>query len=262
MQTIKDLLFNEYQIRKDKNPRYSLRSYAQQLNLSPATLSMVLSGKRNLSKDNIIKISSKIGLSPATTLSLLETEILNIEEQLNLSKNLHEKKYVKEEQFQLISKWHHYAIVSLSKLKKHKANTRWISRHLGISEMEAREALNRLIDCKIIEIQNDKIVELNQSTTTSEDIPSEAIRNFHKGIIKKAIDSLDEISPDEREVSTIVLSFSKKDLKSAKKFLREYQEQFANRFESEKNADEVYAITMQFFPLTDTKKNNESRRDQ
>ncbi len=224
MQSIKNVLLNEYQTRKNKNSRYSLRSFAQQLDLSPATLSMVLSGKRKLSKNKIVSISKQIGLSPASVHNLLEREILNIESDQINQKSITQTVQLKEEQFQLISNWHHYAILSLSKLKKHKADTRWISKQLGISEIDARKALNRLIDLKLVEIQHDKIIELNQSTTTSEEIPSEAIRHFHKGIIHKALESIDQVIPEQREVSTIVLSFNKKDLKSAKKFLRDYQE--------------------------------------
>lgn len=258
---MKNVLMSEYQTRKSNNSRYSLRSFAQQLNLSPATLSMVLSGKRKLSKDKIVSISTKMGLSPASIHNLLEAEILNISSHPTELKIDSQKAHLNEEQFKLISNWQHYAIISLSKLKKHKADTRWISKHLGISELDARDALNRLIELKMIEIQHDKIVELNQSTTTTEDIPSEAIRNFHKGVINKALESIDHVNPDQRELSTIVLSFNKKDLKSAKKFLRDYQEQFANRFESEKNSDEVYAISLQFFPLTSIQNELNSRKD-
>jgi uncharacterized protein (TIGR02147 family) len=261
MQSMKNVLLNEYQTRKNKNSQYSLRSFAQQLNLSPATLSMVLSGKRKLSRDKIIDISKQIGLSPASVHNLLEKEILNIETDPKNQTSSAQNIQLKEEQFQLISNWHHYAIISLSKLKKHKADTRWISKHLGISEIDAREALNRLLDLKLIEIQHDKIVELNQSTTTTEDIPSEAIRHFHKGVIHKALESIDQVSPEQRELSTIVLSFNKKDIKSAKKFLRDYQEKFANQFESEKSSDEVYAISLQFFPLTNIQNEVNSRRD-
>lgn len=259
METIKHLLMSEYQTRKNKNSRYSLRSYANNLNISPATLSMVLSGKRKLSKEKVLEISKKLGLSPAAALRIIESEILNFEK--NLSEQEKHKKNLTEANFQLIANWHHYAIISLSKIKKHKADTRWISRQLGISEMDARDALNRLIELELIEIHNDKIIELNHSSSTTEDVPSEAIRNFHKGILTKAVISIDEVDPLSREISSTILSFNKKDILSAKQSLRDFQEHFANKFESTKNADEVYALTLQFFPLSSLKTDLQPKRD-
>lgn len=248
METMKHILMSEYQTRKNKNSRYSLRSFANNLNVSPATLSMVFSGKRKLSKEKVIDISKKLGLSPSTTLRILESDIINFED--ILTEQAKTKKNLTEEKFQLIANWHHYAIISLSKIKKHKADTRWISRQIGISEMDARIALNRLLELGLIEIQNDKIIEINHSSSTTEDVPSEAIRNFHKGILTKAVTSIDEVDPSFREISSVILSFNKNDMLSAKQSLRDFQEHFANKFESTKNADEVYALTLQFFPLS------------
>lgn len=242
MDTLRQLLCSELLERKKNNPQYSLRSFSKNLNLSPSLLSMVLSGKRKLSQEKLLTVAQKIGLSPLQTLDLLTPEKITAEDK--------SKKFIKENQFQFISKWQHYAIMSLSNVKNHKADTRWISKHLGINEIEARECLNRLESLGLIKIQNGKIIECFQKTTTSEDIPSEAVRNFHKGILDKAKKSLDEVTVENREIASIVLSFNKEDLKKAKNEIRHFQEFFANKFESKKKADDVYAISVQLFPLT------------
>lgn len=48
--SIREVLEKELQERKKINPRYSLRSYAQQLNISASALSEILKGTRALSR--------------------------------------------------------------------------------------------------------------------------------------------------------------------------------------------------------------------
>jgi hypothetical protein len=57
-------LTSELDRRKAKNPRYSLRAFARDLGMTPAALSNVLSGRRNLSVDASIEIAEKLGYSP------------------------------------------------------------------------------------------------------------------------------------------------------------------------------------------------------
>ena len=53
-----------FQERRGRNPRYSLRSYARDLDLGVATLSQVLSGKRHLSVKNAKKVVYKLCWGP------------------------------------------------------------------------------------------------------------------------------------------------------------------------------------------------------
>ena len=56
------LLREDFFLRSEKNPQYSLRSYASDLKLSPSVLSMVLQNKRHLSEQKIRQTATLIGL--------------------------------------------------------------------------------------------------------------------------------------------------------------------------------------------------------
>lgn len=58
------LLNEEYQKRKQRNENFSLRSFAKWLDISPAQLSQMMSGKRTISLKSAKKLSQKLGLSP------------------------------------------------------------------------------------------------------------------------------------------------------------------------------------------------------
>jgi len=59
----RDVLRRELQNRQQKNPAYSMRAFARDLDLSASGLSEVLSGKHSLSLRRAITVSKKLGLS-------------------------------------------------------------------------------------------------------------------------------------------------------------------------------------------------------
>src|SRR4029077_7937852 len=65
------LLQAELSRRIERNPRYSMRRFSQALGVSHTVLSLVLSGKRPLSKKAAAKVSDFLGFDPAQRESLL-----------------------------------------------------------------------------------------------------------------------------------------------------------------------------------------------
>lgn len=248
MNEIQQVLFQELKKRKSKNSRYSLRAFSKYLGMSPAYLSLIMSGKRLLPMAKIQKIANKLDLEFS-----LDVESKNKSTQISkLNKTKYSgllKRIVPNDQFLLISDWVYYAILSLSQIKNHKAESRWIAHRLGVSDLQIKESMQRLIDLKLITVFENKIHVLKGPTSTTEDIPSAAIKSFHRGILKLAEESLDTVSTDRREFSTVVFSIKEQDIKQAKLSLRNFQEEFANQFESS-SGDQVYSISLQFFPIT------------
>src|SRR4051812_6132435 len=59
----RDLLKREFETRFRRNASYSLRAYARDLGLQPARLSLILSGKKGLSRASATEIARRLGLS-------------------------------------------------------------------------------------------------------------------------------------------------------------------------------------------------------
>src|SRR5262245_40700147 len=66
------LLQQELARRCAKNPGYSLRAFSRALGLSPTVLSLVLSGKRPLSKKAVAKVVEVLGLGPEEKAELIQ----------------------------------------------------------------------------------------------------------------------------------------------------------------------------------------------
>ena len=61
------ILRRELEQRINRNPRYSLRSFAKDLKVAPALMSDVLNEKRGLSRFSATRIANRIGLSSSET---------------------------------------------------------------------------------------------------------------------------------------------------------------------------------------------------
>lgn len=76
----RDILKAQFQRRKELNPRFSLRSFAQKLGLSPSKVSEVFSGKKKLSVERLEDLASRLNLKGR------EREIFLISAELESSK--------------------------------------------------------------------------------------------------------------------------------------------------------------------------------
>ncbi len=239
MNQIRDILKKELERRQKNNSAYSLRAFAKYLDVSPAALSQIMSGKRGVSVKRLNFLMDKLGLSPKQQLKVLEID------------SSYDRKTVvlKEDEFKLISDWFHYAILSLGELPDNSSDSRWIAKRLNISYKQANEALTRLHRLGIIEIKDGKFRQIGEPLKTTTDIPSSSIRNYHKGILALAQNKIEQVSVDKRDFSSITMAINSKNLKNAKKLTQKYKEQMLELLESG-TLNEVYQLSIQLFPLT------------
>jgi uncharacterized protein (TIGR02147 family) len=231
------ILRQELEKRQKNNSAYSLRAFAQFLAISPAALSQMMSGKRGISVKRLELIIEKLAL-PASELK-------------GLLKNKVEKKQtvLSDDQFKMIADWQHYAILSLGELRQNKADPRWIAKRLNIPLGLANESLQRLSRMGLIEIKEGRFKQVKSSLTTLHDIPSSAIRNFHKNILGLAQNKIESVEVNEREYSSTTMAINSKNLNKAKKLVREFRDELLEILGTGP-LDEVYQFSMQLFPLS------------
>lgn len=241
MKEIGKILKLELDRRKRNNPAYSLRSFATYLGVSPATLSQIISGKRGVSFKRLNMIMDKLGLTPQE-----QSRAVRI---LKRKKQEQQKTTVlREDQFRLISDWHHYAILSLGELPDNKADPR-VAQRLNIKVDEANEALVRLQRMGIVEIANGKFRQVADPLNTTSDIPSSSIRRYHKGVLGLAQNRIDHIPVEQRHYTSITMAVNSKHLEEAKRLTQDFKDDMANLME-DGPLDDVYQLSIQLFPLT------------
>ncbi|MDA9951439.1 TIGR02147 family protein [Oligoflexaceae bacterium] len=247
--------------RQQMQSTYSMRKFAKDIGVSPSLLSEVLNRKHCFSVKSAESISNKLGLKGVEKnlfFNLVKSEnsrnkfirddakVRVKEIQVN-----HAQKMIENDVFHLIADWYHLAVMSLLETKDFKSDVGWIAKRLKISIIQAENALNRLVRFKMISFRSGIYSINHSSTSTSDDIPSEAIRKFQSQVLKKAQLSLYHHDVSSREIATMVMSVRKDKLEEAKKELKSFRRRFCRKFDcSDRSADDVYAFHTSFFNLT------------
>ena len=256
------ILKQEFQKRLTANPRYSLRAYARSLKLDPGFLSHLLNQKRKLSVNRALEIAPALKLSRLdktvfinlVRLEWARTEDLKNEIIKDLSKNLLIQK-VKEmdlQVFSTISNWYHHAIIELTFKEAFAFNPKNVAKTLGISENEAKTALERLVNLGLIKFENKKHIKTEGHLNPKGQVISHAQRQRHKQILAKASDALDQQSVERREFQSITMCIDPALLPEAKLRIQEFAWDLCNQLESKKRK-EVYEMSIQLFSLEDRK---------
>jgi uncharacterized protein (TIGR02147 family) len=255
---IQSKLREQLHLFQQRNPAYSLRAFALKLNLSPSALSEILNGKRKVSKKMALMIYERLGVDPIDT-HLLSTYF--DQRKNNYENNLAELESTSEshlkflelsaDQFNIIEKWHHFAILSLIETKDFKPKVEWISKRLNISVTEVKLALDRLERLGLIECnaKKTKISLTGGPLITSDDISNQAVKRSHYEDLKFAEGVLDNVSVVDRDFTAVTIAVDSKKLPKAKKMIREFQDRLSQFLESGEK-DEVYKMTFYLYPLT------------
>jgi uncharacterized protein (TIGR02147 family) len=242
------LLLEELQRRKTHNPRYSLRSFAKHLGISPGHLSSLISGKKSLTVRQASLIANRLKLSPAKKQKLLDAVAPVLQSQGTL-----DMRQLQEDEFALISEWYHLAILSLARLPKVNLQARSIARRLGITEAQTESALNRLIHLGFLAKSNGRLSRTVKPLQTTTDVPSEAIRRYHRQILDVAKARNDLVPVERKAFTTMTLPINVGKLPVAKKMIDDFNDRICLELEDGELQD-VYALCVQLFPVCEEDK--------
>lgn len=237
--------------RQRKNARFSLRSFAKQLEMSPGQLSGLMNGKKNLTTKQAVKIIEKLELTEQESFDLLRGLHPKLQSKNSKNPDFH---VLADDEFRLISDWQHFAILSLGRIRNNEATPRWIADQLGIDVSMAHAALSRLERMGLIEIRDGSFRQTTKPLTTTTEIPSRAIRDYHQQNLKLASEKLESISIDAREFTSVTMAIHPRNLPKGKKMIREFAQKICDELET-KQPSEVYTMAVQLFPLTKPGKN-------
>ena len=247
-QDLRNALQTELTRRRTKNSLYSLRAFARDLGIGVGSISEVMSGKRDLSRKNLLKVLQSLELSNEQKKIFMDpsTVVQRTPEQ--------EHQLLIEDQFKLISDWYYLAILNLAKLKVNRATPKWICERIGIEPYQAIEALERLQRLGLLKIDKNKLERTSRPLTTSNDLPSTAIRKHHSQNLELAEKAIHNVPVELREYGSVTMAVNLKNLTKLKELLLKTRKKAADLLEDEQ-ATEVYTLSFQLFPLTVVRRN-------
>lgn len=250
----RDLLRTELVERIKRNPGYSLRAFARSLGVSPATISIVISGKKPVTLSLIRKVAPALKLT-AEKVKNYQLELIQPTEVRRGQKNY---QTVELDQVAIISDWYHYAILNLMRTTGFKPKPLWISRRLGIKPVEAQMALERLIRVGLLSVSQDgKLTDVSNGFTShiKVDRTTQPARENQRQFFELSRKAIDDVEYSNRSHTGVTLAFNLKDLARAKEMIAEFRRKFHETFDQSGNADAVYHLCLGLFPLSKEKNN-------
>jgi uncharacterized protein (TIGR02147 family) len=245
------VLIKKFQEAQLKNPRWSQRAFAQKLGVSSGALSEMMKGKRPISGSLKKKMAETLQLSPSEQLEFFDSDLPE-----SLKPIRHQYFKLSVDQFHLISDWWHFAILNLLKTKGFKADKNWLAQRMGISTKIVMDAWDRLVRLGHIKKMDGKVVREHPRIETTDDFFDLSIRKAHIEDTKLIETSLLDGAIELRDHTSMTFAINLKNIKRAKELIRIFQDQFTDEIETKGNtADEVYRLSISFFPLTKTQNN-------
>ena len=235
--------------RKSKNPRYSARAMARDLGISVSFLSQLIGKTRNPSLEQKLKLADALGISAHRLLPGAHRPVKNknTKTKIDLIQNTieHEK---------ILKYWYHFAILEMTVTGKIKNEPKLLGRRLGISELECKTAVARLIEFGYLEeatqgeLKKTKLpfmIKIKSAGTT--------IREYHSSRLKAAdleLSDTQESRVDSRYFQTLFVPTSRAKVTRAKEMIAEFQNKLINFLVEEKDYgknDEVFQLGLQLF---------------
>lgn len=248
-----------------KNPAYSMRALAKDLDLRPSHLSGVYQGKSGLSIEKAMKISGVLNLTQEESeyfcllVEFDRTKNMERKELLQKRINSFKKKKIKIHDlsldlFRMISEWYHLPIIEMTRIPNFSMDGKIIAKRLGITKVEAETALERLERLSILEKNAEGLyTKCEDNVCFSSKIPNEALRKYHRQMFLKSIDTLKTQLPAEKYIGTETLAISPQQMPQAKVIINEMRHKLINELELNENPTDIYHLGIQFFRITKPK---------
>lgn len=240
----------EYLKRRQKNESYSIRAFSNYLKISPATVSHLLSGKRVPSIKFVTKLFAKLELTPSEKDAILSSLGKKNVSAAPASFADYNYQTIALDSFKLLAEWYHYAIVEMTCTSGFKFDYAWIASRLGISVTEVRQAVERLTRLELLEEKDGTLVKAHDFFTNGDDVlTSSAHKQLQRHVLQKALDAIDTVSIEEKDISSITMAIDEKKIPAAKKMITKFRRDLCKFLE---NGDQtrVYNLGIQLYPIS------------
>jgi uncharacterized protein (TIGR02147 family) len=259
----RNYLREEFLKRLAKNPQYSLRAFARTVGLAPSRVSQLFNQRQGLSKRKAIDVGKKLGFETA----FLKHFALLVEarharsktqRQFALSKLCEKTNKVKlyesvsDDIFRTISDWWYVAILQLGALDDFQGELAYIEKKLSLDPRIVRSSLERLERLGFVSVKNNRVKIISRNIATTENVPSSAVRSFHRQLLEKATAALEEQGVHERNISSFVMPMDAHRIDEIVELIGNFKEQVHQTIRNHEKTD-VYNLGIQLFKLTTRK---------
>ena len=246
------LLKKQFDSSRIKNPRYSLRSYASMLGISPSSLSKVLNDKQMLTELTIRKLAKKLKVDPQATEEFVSASGFKTNEHLKKAALSGATKAL--EMFDVFANWYHFAILEWIRIQNGLVKVSTISNNFRLPKKTVETSIELLERYGLIEVDNSasgrRYIVHEVSRKFGDSAPNNAIREYHGQLIAKAARSLQEDQANIRNISSSTIAVSNASYEKIVEEIKKFRMKVGRIADQDTSAEAIYALNLQLIPLT------------
>jgi len=263
----REFLRDQYEERKAVDSFFSYRFLARRTGLDASYIVKLFQGKVHLAERKIDSVCSAFSIEGealeyfeilvAFNKAKTDKQARALFERLNQFRGVKSIK-LRSTQFEYYQHWYYSAVRSFIATGAFKGDFNALAKNLrpAITVHQAKKAVKLLLELGLISLENETYQITDQFLTTDSQWRSMAIRKYQKEYCDLAKTALDECPKELRDFSTLTLSLSEGDLEEIADRMKEFRQSILKLVESTHNADRVYQMNLQLFPLAFIERGN------
>lgn len=234
-----------YEVRKKKNVRYSLRSFARDLNISSGRLVSIMQKKELPGEVTLGKIFLNLNVSEDNKDKILK----DLKRARFKSKDHSFEKVLDSTQVEQMGHWETWAIYTLMQRQDFDGSPEWLAQKIDLDTDFVAERVQALVNIGLVRVEDQKYALKVGNVTSGSGIPSKVMRELHKQFIKRGIESIEEVDIQFRDISGITFCMEPDKMDEARTLISEFRSKMAGLVRSETPKSELYQLSVQFYPL-------------
>ena len=253
-----------YQQKKAQKAGYAYSEFSKAVGLrSPNYLKLVIAGERNLSVDLAHRFGDACGLNGEPLSYFCQLVSFN-QAKTARERDVHYAKLQGFRRFRAShrldaaqsayhSEWYIPAIYELCAHPEFRDDPQWIAGMLlpPISTKQAAQGLVVLEQLGLLKRDAGGLWQQSQAIVETEQGPlGHHIVLFHRAMMQRAAEALDEVPREEREIASLTLCLSEQRLQELKAELEAFQQHLLDSYMRDDSPKRVVQVNFQLFPLS------------
>ncbi len=259
------LIIKKYFARKQKvNPKYSLRSFARDLDVNPAFVSRLLNGKQEIPRQRLDQITKILEMDSLTSKELKKSMAAILLKEMGLDPSeigkskassilQFDDRAMTAKEMSVLSPWYNITIMELVTCANFKMDAGWIAKRLNLTNDQVERSLSYLIENGYLKKDQDGLIKTNKQLRLPTKLSAGIIRQFHKSMMEFAVKEMFQKIGDkdfaERLITSTSIAVNKENIPKAKERMLEMQIEIADILR-DGECTEVFDLTLALFPLT------------
>lgn len=248
---------------KARDASYSYIKLSQDLGVGSTNAHSVINGRRPLTMKAAEKMCDALhltGVQKRYFLTLVQQErarsIADRDEVFDQRMALRQKVMPSElesRQLAFFEHWYHAAILEILRLDSAQDSVEWLVAHIRpeVPKARVRESLTLLKDLGYVQYDKGRkrLFPTDATITTGNEVLGLALTSFHRQMLKIALEAVETVPREERDISAVTLSVSPALRDQFKDEIIALRKRFLKLSAEETGASEVMQVNFQMFPL-------------